>query len=552
MLLGFCNLLIPEIFWPYIILTSLFACKKLFTSLKSIKEKIIFKFNLSEILLLFLLILLICILTANAYSPFSWYDALVYHMAVPQHYLASQKIIAIPGNVYSNFPLNAEFLFLGNLLLGNELGVKFLILGQILITLLLCALFLKDLTKSNFIPLSAILLIGSNSQIFIQIIQGNIDIFVAYAFTVYLLHIFYSSFDQRSDFVLNGILGGILMGFKYQAGPFFIIPGFIFLCLKITSGKKYILNLFLVPLCTFLVFSPWLIKNLLLTGNPVYPFFHDLLGSQNETGIHYSQFLNIHQKSSWNLYSLAYTFFSSLDGFLALLIIFTILNKQSLMAGILLPFFFWGLLSKGEIRYILPVYPLLISTALSSLSSLMNTPLSSVLKLFFMIFFLIRLYSLVLLNPDIAEYAAGIKDVSAKTSSFSDPYYRVIPYLNRHLPDNANVLMIAEARSYGCKFKTFTSTLFDKNMIEKAVYESKSLSEIINRLKKQGYTHLLLNESELTRLNQAYGYTFPAIAGFTFPKNSGSLQLFGELLMFIKQNNQIPVQMTHSMFLCQL
>lgn len=552
LLLGFCHILIPEIFWPFVILTSLSAGKKLFHGLKSIKERLTFQFNFSEMPFLFLLIFLIGILTANAYSPFSWYDALVYHMAVPQHYLEAGKIFLIPGNVYSNFPLNAEILFLGSLLLGSELGAKFLILGQVLMILILCAVFLKDLTKNKIIPLIAMILIGSNIQVFIQLIQGNIDIFLACALTVYLLHIFYSPFDHRSDFILNGILGGIVLGFKYQAGPFFIIPGFIFLCLKVLSVKKNYLNLFLVPLISLLVFSPWMLKNAALTGNPFFPFFYDLFSSKSGVSIHYAQFLKLHQNDSFHLYPLAYSFFSSLDGLLTLLVIFNIMNRQSLMAGILLPLLFWGTLSRGEIRYILPVYPLLISSSLSNISSLMSTKGVSLLKPFFLIFLVIRIYSLILLNPDIMEYAAGIKNVSEKTASFADPYYRVIPYLNSHLPKDSYVLMIGEARSYGCRFKTFTSTLFDKNIIEDAIYESKDTQEVISRLIKQGFTHILLNKSELSRLQKTYGQTFPSTAGFSFPKNSRSSQIFTDLLTLIRQNNQLPSKIPPLIFLYKL
>lgn len=550
--LGFCHILIPGVFWFFILLTSLFAFKKLFYNLKAIKERLLFQWDCSEMLFLSLLVILLLILMANGYSPFSWYDSLVYHMAVPQHYLEAQKIFLIEGNVYSNFPLNAEILFLGSLLLGNELGVKFLILGQVVFTLSLCAVFLKDFNTNKVIPLIAVIIIGSNIQIFTQIIQGNIDIFVAFSFTVYLLHIFYSPFDRFSDFVLNGILGGILMGFKYQTGPFFIIPGIIFLSLKVISSKKQFSFLFLVPLISLITFSPWLIKNALLTGNPLYPFFYNFFDITELAEIHWPQFIKIHQSLSYDLCQLGYSFFSSLDGFLTLLVIVNMINKQGLMLGILLPIPLWGILSKGDIRYILPIFPLLLSSAISNLSTLQNTKLFSFFKLIFLIFILIRIHSLILLNPDIAQYAAGIKKVSEKSATFTDPYFRAIPYLNSYISKDSCILMIGEARSYGCKFKTVTATLFDKNPIEGILMKSKTIKEMINQLKARGFTHVLLNKSELARLQAAYGNYFPVLAGYSFKKDSRELKLFSEFMNLITQNNLIPQKITDFFFLYRL
>ena len=85
--------------------------------------------------------------------------------------------------------------------------------------------------------------------------------------------IWWSSRD-RTALVWAGILCGFAMGTKYTGGVL-LLAGTCVLFIQFLHNKAGVRNfvislmVFLIP--AFLIYSPWLIKNLVATGNPVYP-----------------------------------------------------------------------------------------------------------------------------------------------------------------------------------------------------------------------------------------------------------------------------------------
>jgi len=66
--------------------------------------------------------------------------------------------------------------------------------------------------------------------------------------------------------------------------------------------------------------------------------------------------------------------------------------------------------------------------------------------------------------------------------------------MNEHLPPDAKVLYVGEARVYYARHPVLWSTAFDRHPLQQA-----GLAEL-------GVTHVYINFSELQRLSSGYGY----------------------------------------------
>jgi hypothetical protein len=84
------------------------------------------------------------------------------------------------------------------------------------------------------------------------------------------------------------LIGAILMGFaigsKYTGLQSALAVGVVcLLILAISKTRTHLKHLGLAALVTLAIGMPWYIKNAIVVGNPVYPFFYDKLGGKNWT-----------------------------------------------------------------------------------------------------------------------------------------------------------------------------------------------------------------------------------------------------------------------------
>ncbi len=69
-------------------------------------------------------IISICLYLVQVFSPPLNYDSLAYHLAIPKIYAEQHHVSYIPHNVYANFPMTMEFLYVLGLLLRGDILAK--------------------------------------------------------------------------------------------------------------------------------------------------------------------------------------------------------------------------------------------------------------------------------------------------------------------------------------------------------------------------------------------------------------------------------------------
>lgn len=228
--------------------------------------------KLRKIGLAFVFILLLSTWIAALAPPIK-FDALVYHLTLPRLYLLAGRLEYVPQLMYWGMPQIGEMLFTWATALGGAQAAAGF--GWIIGLVALVSLFGTVQQRLGEKP--AMLAAGT------LLAGASLTASLSWAYVDWLTILygvaFLSAFDAwRTDgnprkIVLAGLLTGFALGTKYSAGILLVAGGVFVLAY---SWKRFPLRTALVSLLTFglsalLTFLPWLVKNFLATGNPVYP-----------------------------------------------------------------------------------------------------------------------------------------------------------------------------------------------------------------------------------------------------------------------------------------
>jgi len=219
-------------------------------------------------------------------------DALRYHLAAPAEWIKAGRITYLPGSVASNFPFLVEMNFALALLCGLPAGAKLVHLFYLVLAAGGVALIAGNIARrEDGIPkglrpglLAATLLLTHP----IASLIGSWA-FVELASLAYLLGMIWALVrwaenKRTEELVLAALFGGAAFASKYtNLAPL----GFAALLAGIIAGWKQPwpkgLREGFLTACAFgligcAVCSPWLIRNFINTGNPVYPLAYSIFG----------------------------------------------------------------------------------------------------------------------------------------------------------------------------------------------------------------------------------------------------------------------------------
>jgi len=107
-------------------------------------------------------------------------------------------------------------------------------------------------------------------------IDYNVLGYVESLLTFLLVLSLYLALEQK--YLLSGIVAGLSILTKYNG--FFILPVLIYIVYKNSNRKALFKNILIVSILPLIIASPWLIRNMIFMGNPIWPFmnviFHGL------------------------------------------------------------------------------------------------------------------------------------------------------------------------------------------------------------------------------------------------------------------------------------
>jgi 4-amino-4-deoxy-L-arabinose transferase-like glycosyltransferase len=241
-------------------------------------------------LYLFLIFAFILFLTLAPPSA-NDYDSLVYHLAAPAQYLRAGRILELPYDHHSYFPLLTEMLFaLGLAWKGPVLAKLFHWLMLPLSCMALIAMGSRHFSRRT--GLIAAALFATIPLVQIEATTAYVDLSLC-AFVLLAFLCFANWLESRAGWWLgwSGVFCGFALGVKYSGALFFLwllawaSAAFLFDRKRTASvsDRLSLKSIVAFAVIAILIGGGWYLRNIFWTGNPVYPFAYEIFGGKGWT-----------------------------------------------------------------------------------------------------------------------------------------------------------------------------------------------------------------------------------------------------------------------------
>ena len=494
------------------------------------------------LIIIFFIFLSSLLMLINTFTPPTFYDSLVYHLSIPNIYIQKHGLCFIPFSLYSHFPQNIELLYVMGLLAGNDLFPN-MISYSFGICLLFaiysfCKTYLNDkqgiLSVFLFATVPAVMLLSPSSYV-----EIGITLFTFIIIYAYFNYLHAEQDSQRIKWlVLLGFFSGITCGIKYTGFITVICINALFIAHMLSSYreekiKTKIVHLLWYNLILLAAVSPWLIKNYINTGNPVFPFFYKVLGYKNVLWnmstaqgyfavlteySHKSSLLNELFRFPWQILNEPTRFGGGIDvlgdfGWVMFFVIIPailLVSKKNdavklLLAYAVIHFSVW-FITKPVLRFLVPVLPVLsvitgyvIIKLFENKVFVVRWVVHLILVLLTISNFYIFFYIQNIIDP--YKVAMGIEskqEYLAKKLVYSP--YPAFEFINNNLKDSDKILFLGEQRGFYCNKPYIATNAFAQNPFVTWADESADSRGLVTRLKQEQITHILYNKPEGERL----------------------------------------------------
>lgn len=214
------------------------------------------------------------------------YDVLEYHLEGPREWFQAGRIQFLAHNVYTNFPQQMEMHYL---LLMHLIGDPY---AAAVPAQMLHALFgvLALVAVAAFAPPGPSRILTLASAVFVPwfvylgalaYVELGMLLFAALAIGLWLEPLRKGTVPDWRQVALSGVFAGLAAGCKYTAivlvGVAIAVAAAAMLKASLRARARCVA---VFTVAATLAFSPWLARNAIQAGNPVYPFAYDIFGGR--------------------------------------------------------------------------------------------------------------------------------------------------------------------------------------------------------------------------------------------------------------------------------
>jgi 4-amino-4-deoxy-L-arabinose transferase-like glycosyltransferase len=318
----------------------------------------------------------------GALAPESQYDALWYHLAYPQRYLAAGFFVDVPHDFVSLYPMTTSLWYGYGLALGGANAAILLHYGFLLFSAA-ATVALAQRGAPGAPPLLAVALVVTAPTVVWLGTTANIDLAMMLFVTLALYALLRYGEEPRAQWlVLAGLNLGFALGSKHLAlfALALFCPGLLLLLWRQGAGRRRALGAaFALGCLSLLVALPWYARSYVATGNPVFQLLPDVFGylpgrwtPENEAEL--SRFLNNFGRARtpaniltlpWDVTMHSFRYGGTLGPLFLLLLPLLLLRRLRgampwlvALAGLWL--LLWSLpMASYELRHLMPIVPAL-------------------------------------------------------------------------------------------------------------------------------------------------------------------------------------------------
>ena len=478
----------------------------------------------------------------NALHPVLFIDDNVYHLLIPRLYLENHGLIYLPSNLFANMPHIVEVLYTIPMAIGDFTAPKVLSLAFSFWTIAALYLFPLPLLGrfgAGLVPL--LFLSGKNIQFHFG--PAHIEPVMGFFLLCACLSLLKWRETHNPGFLrILALACGFVMASKYT-GWFFVVAilgGTVALVLRSAglaaanksvqkSGRNkknknaqheptpFSLRLRLLSQTALIVLAliaPWLIKNFIFTGNPVYPNLYGLFGGAFWSKIHEMHYLRYQAFAGgpnktfftylaipWRLliYDTIYFYCPVFSASLMALWLIALIRPSSyrlpqrhLLVMSILGFVLWAL-SVQQGRFLVAWVPVMAAAATLALTSLRDR--MRTLVLIFCGIMVLGVYQIVAQNYPYAPQMESFTSPREKLMQQNDNF-ELCEFLNRVVPEDGKVLALWEGKLFFLR-RTFQADSTENTPAGLTLLREAGDPAIFAReLDNSHFTHVVINMSQ--------------------------------------------------------
>ncbi len=442
--------------------------------------------------------------------PPVFYDALVYHLGLPWSWLVNGSFDPVPHNVFSHFPIAGQAVFLipvGWGLPEAAAGLHWMCLG---VTLAACLRLAQRLGAGRWSVLAPLLLVGCWHLLWIAG-QPAVDLLVSLAVVAAIEAL---AADPEPRWLDLGLACGLAAAVKYPAAV--PLAGVALAALLFFPGRWRRLAGALAVAVAAASFVP--VRNLITTGNPVYPLLWPLFGGSGWTARDDARWASLVHEGVDGLASLPSGLLRLVrppDGLgwwvplAAVLALAAVLqpgaaarSRRLVAVAAAIGLGGW-LVSSQTARYAFPVAALVAVLAAVGARRLPRGAAIAAAALLAATtaLGLADLGRLTLGRLQIHRMWTGevTRDEWRHRVTVNDPLpaYRAA---EATLHGSARLLVVGDGRSWGCPMHHHVSSSYDLQLVQEWVEAAPDAEQVARTAAAEGWSHLLINWGELERL----------------------------------------------------
>jgi hypothetical protein len=481
------------------------------------------------------------------FSPITYYDSLVYHLALPEIYLRQGSLAVIPNNLYSFFPGLMEMLhmFVMRFLATPDSVINLLDLSMSVGITIVLVEWAYELLGRKAAVVVFILWWTCPAVLFLSL-GAYVDIPLAFWGLVAVRFFSFAVRDQKNKYFLwAGIFSGFAFATKYTGVTVVMLLGIFILVDGLKRKGSFCKQILFFSIGASIAPLPWLLKNFFAVGNPIFPFAYKFLGTgdvwSGSSAAHYFRLLTEYDHTSQFANWLIHTpsllinqplkFGGGFDvlgdfGWPVFLLAFPLFFFQKEIRGVrwlgvytVCSVLIWYF-SKPVLRFLVPVLPLFVLTVGVTLILLATSDRSKKTIVFWGIvpWLVSNLFLYVLFANDLKLFDVAIGAVSRpdflNRRLIYEPAY---DFINGHLTDADRIFLLGEQRTYRLQRPFDAANLFAESPLANVCNHSLSANDALAYFRDNHITYLLISEGEIARLG--------GLGAFGFDAN-GSSQLY--------------------------
>ena len=472
-----------------------------------------------ERLLLGIGVAVVALAGLGALTPPAAQDALVHHLALPKTLIALGRYEELPYNYFSYFPGGMEMLYLYALLIGGASTATLLHLGFGVMTIALIATAGRWLGLTPRARLIAALAFATVPTVWMEMTWAYVDLALTFFVTLAVLAMLRFRAEQRLEWMcVAGVALGGALSIKFTALALFMLLPMLALLMVLEQNdatpRRVVLVVIALIAPALATGGFWLVRNILYTGNPVFPLFVHLIPSRNPgwdafRGQVVSDVLQRYGGTDKTLFDYVLTPFKlsflarygvaeRYDGivgpfFLAAVPMIATIRRWPVEVRYLLGFssgyFLVWLFTSQQVRYLLPALPVLALAIAAAIDRVRDQILAAVvLAVFVANAAVIVLY---FVEFRYGELAAGRLTRENYLRDKFD-YYPFYEYINANTPASSRIfLVVASNQSYYLEREYFSDSVFEDYTLRRIVQNAPTAAAIAKELNAMGITHLL-------------------------------------------------------------